>query len=60
MSDMRRPELYEAVRHREPVILTGLPRGKLAESQNAAGPSATFWRADHHKRGSKVRALSSS
>ena len=26
-------ELYEAVRHREPVILTGLPRGKWAEPQ---------------------------
>jgi hypothetical protein len=26
-------ELYEAVRHREPIILTGLPRGTWAEPQ---------------------------
>ncbi|MFL5296440.1 MAG: 5' nucleotidase, NT5C type [Phenylobacterium sp.] len=26
-------ELYEAVRHKDPIILTGLPRGKWAEPQ---------------------------
>ncbi|HEX2554456.1 MAG TPA: hypothetical protein VHL98_12205 [Microvirga sp.] len=35
-------ELFEAVRHREPVILTGLPRGKWAEPQKRAWAARHF------------------
>ena len=35
-------ELYEAVRHRDPVILTGLPRGKWAEPQKRAWAARHF------------------
>jgi hypothetical protein len=35
-------ELYEAVRHRQPVILTGLPRGSWAEPQKRAWAARWF------------------
>jgi hypothetical protein len=35
-------ELYEAVRHRNPIILTGLPRGNWAEPQKRAWAERHF------------------
>lgn len=35
-------ELYEAVRHRDPIILTGLPRGRWAEPQKRAWAARHF------------------
>jgi len=36
------PELYAAVRHRDPIILTGLPRGTWAEPQKRRWAQAHF------------------
>ena len=54
-------KLYRAVRHLDPVILTGLPRGDWAEPQKRRWAERVLPRraGHHHECGAEIRALSS-